>query len=101
MGDCTPPIQQQMKNCLEKALDLWKKEGSKIKYDGDHVINEGRWLPLEAYGEEHLLSSFTLEEKYVTLLKEYFSNNGNSNSDNDNNWDNNYNNQRVSKRKTL
>lgn len=71
---CKPQI-----NCLEYALFFWKEQPKyRIYYNSDHVINltgnstcDG-FLPIEEFGYEHLLSSFTLSNQAKEILKEYF-----------------------------
>lgn len=71
---CKPQI-----NCLEYALFFWKEQPRyRIYYNSDHVINlpdnstcDG-FLPIEEFGYEHLLSSFTLSDQAKEILKEYF-----------------------------
>ena len=66
-------------NCLEYALFFWEEQPKyRIYYNSDHVINlpgnsicDG-FLPIEEFGYEHLLSSFTLSDQAKEILKEYF-----------------------------
>lgn len=66
-------------NCLEFALDFWNEDSRyKIYYNSDHVINllgksgADGYLPIEEFGLEHIMSSFTLKPRYLNLLKIYF-----------------------------
>lgn len=67
-------------NCLEYALRFWEDHFDfKIYYNSDHVITLPKsyvkldnYLPIEEYGLDHMLNSFTLDERSVYLLHKYF-----------------------------
>ena len=69
-------------SCLEHCLNMWvATPGSyALWYNHEHVvmIDDGidlspfGYLPLESYGEEHLVSSFYLDADYQEKLKLYF-----------------------------
>ena len=69
-------------SCLEHCLQMWVATPGQYRlwYNHEHVVmiedyvdlKEFGYLPLEDYGEYHLISSFGLEEEYIEKLKLYF-----------------------------
>lgn len=67
-------------NCLEYALHFWEEHFEyKIYYNSDHVITLPKsyvkldnYLPIEEYGLDHMLNSFTLDDRSIYLLHKYF-----------------------------
>lgn len=75
-------------NCLTRALDQWSEDKDfRLWYNSNHVISlepeyeasdlsmtaswKLKYLPLEDFGADHLISSFRLKQKYSDLLIDY------------------------------